>query len=310
MNNFCDIKSAVVTGCTGAVGTALCSVLLENGIEVYAVVRPDTSRASNLPAGVKTVFCDIADIDRLPEMIASADAFFHLAWAHTIGEGRNDMAAQTENIAATVKCIAAAKKLGVKVFLGAGSQAEYGVTDGTTLTPDTPCDPKTGYGIAKLCAGQMAKIECRKLGIKCIWVRILSIYGPCDTEKTMVMSAIAKLLSGECAKFTPAEQMWDYLYSFDAAEALLAAAKNGRDGAVYPLGSGIARPLSEYIKEIARECESGKVELGAFPYSENQIMYLRADISTLTRDTGFVPKTSFTDGIKKTVEWYKKERLT
>ena len=44
------------------------------------------------------------------------------------------------------------------------------------------------------------------------------------------------------------------------------------------------------------------------PYAEKQIMYLCADISGLTLDTGFVPSTDFEDGIKKTVDWVKQKR--
>lgn len=49
---------------------------------------------------------------------------------------------------------------------------------------------------------------------------------------------------------TKGEQLWDYLYSRDAARALRLLGKNGRDGKVYVLGSGNARPLAEYIKII------------------------------------------------------------
>lgn len=54
----------------------------------------------------------------------------------------------------------------------------------------------------------------------------------------MIMSAIAALKQGEVPQFTKGEQQRDYLYSADAAKALLAAALHGRDGSIYPIGSG------------------------------------------------------------------------
>ena len=160
------IKTAVITGPTGAIGTALCKVLAANGIEVFAVCRPDSPRVAALPQDerIHPVFCDVSTLDKLPELIPCADAFYHLAWAHTIGPGRNNMPAQIDNVRYTIDAVRAAKALGCSVFIGAGSQAEYGRVEGL-LTPDTPCFPENGYGMAKLCAGQMSRVECRSLNM-------------------------------------------------------------------------------------------------------------------------------------------------
>ena len=64
------------------------------GVTVYAVTHPGSARAALLPqdARLHVVPCDAAELAALPELIPEkADAFFHFAWAHTIGPGRNDM---------------------------------------------------------------------------------------------------------------------------------------------------------------------------------------------------------------------------
>ena len=113
------------------------------------------------------------------------------------------------------------------------------------MRPDTPAFPENGYGMAKLCAGQMSRELCAKLGIRHIWARILSVYGPCDGAKTMVMSSIRQLLAGESPAFTKGEQQWDYLYAKDAGRALYLLGEKGRAGSIYCLGSGQKRPLRE-----------------------------------------------------------------
>lgn len=108
-----QIQTAIVTGPTGAVGTALCSRLLQAGCTVVAVCRPGSPRAVALPkdANLYVVACDAANLADLPQCMAAAglpmqaDAFFHLAWAHTIGAGRNDMPAQIENIRYTIDAV-------------------------------------------------------------------------------------------------------------------------------------------------------------------------------------------------------------
>ena len=305
------ICTAVVTGPTGTIGHALCRRLLAEGCTVYAVTHPGSKRADTLPRDehLHVIFFDAADYAALPEQLAEpVDAFFHLAWAHTIGAGRNDMPAQIANIACTVAAVRAAAQMGCRVFVGAGSQAEYGRVEGL-LRPDTPTRPENGYGMAKLCAGQMSRLECERLGLDHVWPRVLSVYGPYDGPSTMIYSAIRTLLAGGCPALTEGIQQWDYLYADDAAEAFWRMAVHGRSGAVYPLGSGQALPLRRYMEELRDAIDPAlPLGLGQIPYGPRQVMHLQADLSALRQDTGFEPRTAFADGIRKTIEWIRKEQ--
>lgn len=307
-----NIQTAVVTGPTGAIGIALCEKLLRENVTVYAVCRPGSSRIKDLPkaAALHVVECDAKELATLPQKMegVSVDAFFHFAWAHTIGQGRNDMPAQIENIQSTIDAVRAAKALGCQVFLGAGSQAEYGRVEGL-LKSDTPAFPENGYGMAKLCAGQMSRVEAKALDIDHVWVRILSVYGPHDGPMTMISGTIRKLLAGERPALTAGIQRWDYLYAGDAADAFYLAACHGRNGAVYPLGSGQALPLKDYIIQMRDAIDPAlPLGLGEVPYGPLQVMHLQADISALQADTGFAPKTPFAEGIRRTMDWVKREQ--
>lgn len=299
-----NLQKVVITGPTGAIGRALCLELAQSESDVIAVCRPDSPRAAAIPKHprIHIVFCDAGGLDRLPALIPTgADAFFHFAWAHTIGPGRNDMPAQIANIQYTVDAVRCAHALGCKVFIGAGSQAEYGRVEGI-LKPETPCFPENGYGIAKLSAGHMSRIECQKYGIDHIWTRILSVYGPGDGSATMISGTIRKLLSGERPALTKGVQTWDYLYSGDAAKAFRLLAEHGVSGKTYVLGSGTARPLKAYI-ELLRDAIDPALPLGfgEIPYGPLQVMHLQADISELQKDTGFAPEIPFEVGIQHTI---------
>ncbi len=292
-------------------GSTLARLLENDGVRVFAVVRPGSKKLSNIPAHaqITIVECALCDLSLLSEKIAQpCDAFFHFAWADTFGQGRNDMHSQIANIQYTVDAVRAAKALHCKVFVGAGSQAEYGRVEGV-LRPDTPCFPENGYGMAKLCAGQMSRAECQALDMRHIWARILSVYGPADNDFTLISSTVSALLRGDSPRLTKGEQLWDFLYCEDAARALYAMAQNGRDGAIYPLGGGNARPLCEYITQLRDiAAPSLPLQFGAVPYAPKQVMHLEADITALTADTGFVPETSFETGINKTVQWIKEQQ--
>lgn len=306
------MKSAIITGATGMIGRALLCCLLRENVEVAVLVREGSSRRRFLPNDkrVRIIDCDLSRLSEIDGKTEGGyDVFFHLGWAGTFGDARNDMFLQNKNVEYTLEAVKLAHRLGCRTFVGAGSQAEYGRVDGQKLTPVTPAFPENGYGIAKLCAGQMSRIMAQNDGMKHIWFRILSVYGPYDGEQTMVMSSIGCMLKGESPEYTPAGQLWDYLYCDDAARALYTAAENGRDGAVYCLGSGEARPLREYI-EIIRDKINPSVELkfAAKQYAARQVMYLCADISDLYEDTGFMPQYTFQRGIERTIEWYKEKQ--
>ncbi len=297
---------AVVTGATGAVGMALISELTSRGIEVLVLCRAQSPRSANIPESplVKKLDCPLDKMSELDVGEERYDMFFHLAWDGTTGATRNDMYLQNTNVKYTLDAVELAERLGCKVFLGAGSQAEYGRADGD-LNSRTPTFPENGYGIAKLCAGNMSRVMCKQKGIKHIWVRILSVYGPFDGARSLVSMAIDKISRGERASFTAGEQMWDYMYSGDAARAMVELAIKGKDGIAYCLGSGKARRLSEYIEMIRDNIDpDAELGLGDIDYAEGQVMYLCADISELVRDTGFEPSVSFEDGIRKTIDWY------
>lgn len=300
----------VMTGPTGEIGIALIQECIKKDIEVYAICRPGSARRNRIPEGeqVHVVECSLDTLDQLDVSdIPVCDVFYHFGWSGTTGADRNNTHMQMENIRYTLDAVSLAHKLGCQAFVGAGSQAEYGRVEGS-LTAATPAFPENGYGIAKLCAGQMSRLECEKQGIRHVWTRILSVYGPYDGEMTMVTATIRKLLAGEKPSLTAGEQQWDYLYAGDAARAMLAVGEKGKDGRIYCIGSGQARPLKEYITEMRDQINpEAALGLGDVPYGERQVMYLCADISELTEDTGFVPQTDFSTGIAATIEWVRSE---
>lgn len=314
------MKRVIITGPTGAIGMALIEYLVERDVQVIPVVRSDSTRKAQIKESnnILIVECSLSEMTELPQKVRmgvrqrqwnedwSIDVFYHFAWDGTFGDCRNDMYLQNMNVKYALEAVDAAAELGCNTFIGAGSQAEYGRYEGK-LDAKVPTFPENGYGIAKLCAGQMTRIRCEQKGIKHIWTRILSVYGPYDGSKTMVMSIIRKMLRGEKASCTKGEQMWDYLYSKDAARMMYLLGERGISGKIYCLGSGETKPLMEYINTIRNLANpNAEIGFGDIEYSPGQVMYLCADISELQYDTGFETDYNFSQGIGETIEWVKR----
>lgn len=302
------MKRAIIAGATGAIGTALMKELIDSGIEILVLCRKTSQRLNHIPDHplVKIKYCALEELATLEnDTDRTYDVFYHFAWAGTTGTARNDMYLQNMNIRYALDAVGVAKRFGCTTFIGAGSQAEYGRVEGV-LKPDTPAFPEMGYGYAKLCAGLMTRDYAHQLGLKHIWCRILSIYGPNDGMQSLVMSVIDAVSKGNIPKCTKGEQEWDYLYSKDAAKAFRLMAERGIDGKTYVLGSGKVKPLAQYIQDICDETSCGSTaDFGAIPYSDKQVMYLCADISSLHADTGFIPDYPFAEGIRETIRWFR-----
>lgn len=303
-----QFKSAIITGPTGAIGMALIEQLLSENFSVLAVCHKNSARINRLPKhkNLSVLECNLDELATLPTFTSQKyDIFYHFAWDGTFGNTRNNIQGQIKNIKYTLEAVEAAHALGCKRFIGAGSQAEYGRVEGK-ISASTPTFPENGYGIAKLCAGQMSRIRCEQLGIEHIWTRVLSIYGPYDGANTMISSTIQQLLAGEKPALTAGLQEWDYLYSKDAGLAFYLLGKTGHSGKIYCIGSGRATELKNYIYILRDVIDPNlPLGLGEIPYSPLQVMHLEADISDLQQDTGFIPRYSFEKGIQETIEWCK-----
>ena len=294
------LKSIIVTGATGVVGSAVVRCALEKGMNVLCIVHSGSKRLKNLPKNerLKVIEQDLCDYGSL-RLDGQFDAFIHLAWEKTFGASRDDAVVQMRNIQYTLDAVHLAHRCGCKVFVGAGSQAEYGVQT-VDLTPSLPVNPESGYGIAKYAAGKLSAMHSKNLGIRHNWVRILSVYGPNDGANTLISYLISEFKAGRSPELTRCEQIWDYLYADDAGDAILAVVEKGKDGMVYPLGSGRGRKLSDYVEEV-RSVVNPAVQIvyGAKEYYPHQPMHLVADISTLHADTGWSPRYSFKQGLEQ-----------
>lgn len=292
------MNSVVISGATGCIGIALIKECIKNNIRVLVLAHKGSQRNRFIPDSplVRIEYCDLEDFKNF-KIDDKYEVFYDFAWEG--GIKRSDVNLQYKNIGYSLDAVNLAYNIGCSTFIGAGSQAEYGVSF-EKLTAQTKTNPVSAFGAAKLCAGQLTRFYAHQMGIKHIWTRVLSVYGPNDGENTMIMSMIKKLLRGETPATTLGEQLWDYLYSDDAADAFKLIGEKGVDGKTYVIGSGVAKQLTEYIEIIKNVINpQAKINYGEVPYSSNQVMYLCGDISELTADTGWKPHTEFKEGIIK-----------
>ena len=300
------MKKIVVTGATSMIGAALVKAATQNGVKVLALVRQGSTRLDRLPNSdlVQIETCNLDELATMTCQDDKFDVFYHFAWNYTGRSERNDPILQARNIQTTLSAVELAARLGCKKFIGAGSQAEYGIVD-DVINPETPTRPITSYGIAKLSSGLLAAQLCAKREMTCVWARIFSVYGCYDNEGTMLNYAIDHFLKGEVAEFSAATQQWNYLNERDAGKIFyLLGAKDNTRG-VYCVAHPQSRPLRDYILELkdifGKQAQCSFAKEG----TQENVVNLRADTSKLTNDLSFYPEVAFYDGIREVIEYRK-----
>ena len=288
------MKKAIVTGAAGFAGCNLVEALLKKGYFVYAIVRPQSSHNARLheTAHLKIIVCDMRDYAELPEKIQEkCDVFYHLAWQG----GRHDFEAQYKNSAVALIALESAQKVGCKRFVCTGSQAEYG-PQGDMITEPTFPNPVDAYGAVKLATNILTKQRAKELNIEWIWGRIFSLYGKYEPFGRMLPDLIKSLKEGIEFKLSAATQMWDYLYSSDGAEALIALGEKGQSGEIYNIANGNSRPLKEFVEIVRNEINpDGKITYGQTPG-----WAIQASVDKIYRDTGWSAQIDFLEGIRMT----------
>ena len=114
------------------------------------------------------------------------------------------------------------------------------------------------------------------------------------------------MLHDQRPSLTLGEQLWDYLYVRDAAEAVYRLGTTPTAEGVFNLGSGQVHTIRHIVERIRDMIDPGlPLGFGEVPYRPDQVMHLQADIAKLTAATGWTPRTSLEDGLAATVQWHR-----
>ena len=211
----------VITGATGFIGSNLARVFLEQGAQVYALVRPGSLHMEALPVHERlhAVPCDLAHVLDCVPAVGQADGFFHMAWGGVNREEIDSPQVQARNVAGSLDCVEAAARLGCRVFMDAGSRVEYGAVDGM-MEEDAPCRPINEYGKAKWEFYQKAAPLCSRLGLHYYHLRFFSVYGYGDHPWSIISTLVRDLRQDKKVSLSACRHMWNFMYIEDAVQAV------------------------------------------------------------------------------------------
>jgi nucleoside-diphosphate-sugar epimerase len=310
------MKRVLLTGARGFVGSHCLTPLLARGYEVHAVSRArnaiETPGPVDVPKdGARIIWheADLLDGQQVDALLAAVRPthLLHLAWVVTPGAFWTSPL-NWPWVDASLKLLAAFGAVGGQRAVMVGSCSEYAPSANPCVEGQTPLAPATAYSACKAALSVMLPAFARQYGVaSAAWARVFYLYGPGEQAERLVPSVIRTLLRDEAMPCSHGDQVRDFLYVGEIADALAALLDSPVTGSVN-IASGRPITLRAFLSTIGVQLGRERLlEFGARPARPDEPPTLIADVTRLTREVGWTPRTSLEDGMARTIAWWRRE---
>ncbi len=307
----------VVTGGAGFIGSALVRGLLRQGAKRVTVIDSLlTGREENLAEVASAVDLERVDIrcyDQVAPIVRGADVVFHEAAIPSVPRSIDEPLPSHEvNIDGTFQVLRACADGGVKRVVYAASSSAYGDTEVLPKVETMLPSPRSPYALQKLVGEYYLSVFSLCFGLETVALRYFNVFGPRQdpgSPYSGVLSVFMKCLIERRAPtiFGDGGQSRDFTFVEDVVELnLKAASATGVSGKVYNGGNGGRVTLNE-AWETLQKIEGVRIPAVYGPPRAGDVRDSQADTSLAVADLGHAPKYSFEEGLRLTLEWYRKQ---
>ena len=301
------MKTVLVTGGAGFIGSHLVDAYVEKGWRVVVVDNLSTGDVRNVNAKAQLHAIDVHDAAPLVAKW-KPDVVSHHAAQIDVRKSVADPAEDASiNVLGTINALEAARRCGAKRFVFASSGgAVYGEQEQFPCSESHPRRPASPYGTSKLCGEEYLLLWSRLHGLSTLALRYANVYGPGQDplgEAGVVAIFCGKLLKGETATINgDGLQTRDYVYVEDVAMANVLGLEGQVSGALN-VGTGretnvveIARGLSQALG-LSQPPKHGP----AAPGEQRRSV---VDPSAIGKALGWHPTVQLADGLARTARWF------
>jgi nucleoside-diphosphate-sugar epimerase len=298
------MKRVLLTGATGFIGRHCLPLLLERGYEVHAV---SSASPVESPPDVRWYQVDLLDLALASTLVAEVQPthLLHLAWLTTPGKYWTSPQ-NLRWVQASLELLQAFARCGGRRVVMAGTCAEYDWEYGYCSEKTTPLRPTTLYGTCKHSLQMTLEAFADQTGLSSAWGRIFFLYGPYEHPDRLVSSVVRALLQGQPARCTHGNQIRDFLYVEDVADAFVALLESDNRGAVN-IASGYPVVLKDVVWKIADKLDRRDlIQLGAVAAPASEPPLIVGDARLLKGGVGWLPKFDLDSGVEQTLDWWRK----
>lgn len=299
------MKKVLVTGARGFIGRYTLKTLIEHGFEVHAVTSKTQPSVNSIWRWHVANLLDLTQIKGLVQTVQPTH-LLHFAWQAVPGKYWTS----EENffwVQASLELLKQFQFFGGQRVVMTGTCAEYDWSYGYCSESITPKNPASAYGVCKHTMQEMLRAYSEVTRLSSAWGRIFFLYGSYEHPNRLVPSVICSLLRGEAARCSHGNQLRDFLYVQDVADAFVALLESNVTGAVN-IASGQPVAIKDVVYKIAEKISRPDlIELGVMSVAAKEPPLLVADVSRLVNEVGWLPKYNLDIGLEQTINWWKKQ---
>ena len=307
---------ALVTGGAGFIGSHLVEGSLARDYKVRVLDNFATGKRENLASvltQIELLEGSVANLTTARSAMRKVDVVFHQAALPSVPRSvKNPLESNEVNITGTLNILLAARDAGVKRVVYAASSAAYGnqptLPKVETMTPD----PLSPYAIGKLAGEMYARTFTQLYNLSTISLRYFNVFGPRQDPTTQYAGVIAKFMT--CAiegkpypVYGDGEQSRDFTYVENVMNANILAAERPIEGApLINIAYGERTTLNQIIR-LLNELTGQDLPAQYGPERAGDVRHSHADVALAGKLLGYEPMVNVREGLKRTLEWYRKQ---
>ena len=310
----------VVTGGAGFIGSAIVRSLLKEGARRVVVIDNLLSgHEANLEEVRQSVDFQRADIrnyDEIAPLIRGAAVVFHEAAIPSVPRSIDDPVSSHEvNVNGTFNVLRAAHEGKAGRLVYAASSSAYGDTLVLPKVESMRPEPKSPYALQKLVGEYYCNVFTGVYGLETVALRYFNVYGPRQDPSSPYSGVLSLFMKAILERQAPTifgdgETSRDFTYVDDVAELNLKAARSPyAAGKTYNGGNGGRITLNE-AWALLQKLEGVEIPPNFGPTRAGDVRDSQADITAAVRDLGHSPRYSFEEGMRLTLEWYRRQAGT
>jgi NAD dependent epimerase/dehydratase len=308
-------ERVIITGATGFIGSHLAENLVEEGYEVVAFDRYNSSNHwgwlenSKYKNQIEVILGDVRDYDSVSKAIRGCHVIFHLAALIGIPYSYlSPLAYIRTNIEGTYNVLEAAKNLNVEQTLITSTSETYGSAQYVPIDEKHPSVGQSPYSASKIAADQLAISYHKSFELPVKIVRPFNTYGPRQSARAIIPTIISQVLTGEknieLGNLSPTR---DLTYVLDTCQGFMDIYQSGSlYGEVTNIGMGqeiSIRDLVNLILEIMGADVNVIAKNERVRPDKSEVVRLYCDNSKLLRNTSWQAKFTLKQGLSEVVDW-------
>lgn len=305
----------LVTGGAGFIGSHLVRGLLHEGHDVRVLDNYSTGKRENIGSlSIEMIEGDVRDYSTVQAAVSGMDYVFHLAALASVGRSiRDPLTTHSVNGTGTLTVLEAARKAGVKRVVYAASSSAYGNSPLLPKCETAKPAPASPYAISKLTGEYYCQVYWETFKLETACVRYFNVFGPRQDPQSEYAAVIPRFIDAALNGTAPVmygdgKQSRDFTYVENAVQAtILAASTPQAAGQVINVACGERRSLLDVV-EMLEDLLADRIQPRFEAPRAGDVVHSQADIGLARQLLGYEPEISFKEGLKETVEWFRKIR--